>query len=329
MSGLLPSRASWRVDLHLPYRACLVGVLLLTQALVPDLLAENQILKSVVRISATNLQTQKSQRGTGFVVPEGILTAAHVIQNADHIAVHTGDGDDSVSFDAELVFQDKLLDLALLKVKDDLGRPVNLPAATMDAAFPVQPGTEVYAIGNSLGFTRTVSKGIVSASGLRRGERFLLTDALIRKGNSGGPLVNHKGEVIAMVLGTMDTAPQGQLPDQDNSPEFAYTIPAQDILDFLNERNIVFKGYIGVVGKTVRVNSGTELTNEGLEVTKVITDCGLLTGDVIVAVGETQISTQRDLIRVIRRLSPGTKVEAYILRKGQFKAQQLTIGSRS
>ena len=328
MPGLLASRAFGRRHLRLPYRGLFLGVLLVTQGLVSPLLAGNQILQSVVRINAYFVDKQQSLRGTGVVIEEGVITAAHVIEGADQINIHTGDGDDTVVYEAEVLFADKVADIALLKVKNELDAEIKLTPAVLNLEFPVQPGTEVYAIGNPLGFTRTISKGIVSASGTKRGERYLLTDALTRKGNSGGPLVNGKGEVIALVLGNMDTAPVGQLPVKDNAPEFTYTIPAADIREFIDSRAVAQKGYLGVVGKTVKMSHGMALTDEALEVTKVVTSCGLMVGDIIVSLEDTQIATQRDLIRAVRRLSPGTKVTAYLIRNGHFKRETVEITSR-
>jgi serine protease Do len=327
MSGLFPGgplRGLHRLVLN---GCLLVGFLLATQALVPDLLADNQILQSVVRISAVSYSRQQTARGTGIAVEGGVVTAAHVVQNSDSISVFTGDGDDGLAYDGEVVYSDSIVDLAFIRVLDPNKNTLTLPPAKLNADFPIQAGTEVFAIGNSLGFTRTVSKGIVSASGFHKGERYLLTDALTRKGNSGGPLINHKGEVVAIVLGSLDTAPSGQLPMKDTSPEFTYTIPVADIKGFIESRGIAKKGYLGVAGKTVKIPSPTELTDEALEITKVATSCGLQTGDILVTLEDTPISTQRQLIQAVRRLSPGTTANAYIIRNGIFKIQPVSITS--
>ena len=292
--------------------------------------AGQQILESVVRVQSITAQPRGTQRGTGIAVEGGVITAAHVIEDCieDSISVICDDGDDSVSFEAELVYKDTLLDLAFLRVKNDFGKTINLPPVKFDTKFPVQPGTEVYAIGNSLGFTRTISKGIVSASGTKSNERFLYTDALTRKGNSGGPLVDHKGEVIGMVLGSVDTAPVGQTPVNDPAPEFTYTVAAADIVEFLASKGQTGKGYLGVTGKSVSTGYGQINCDQGLEITRTTRDCGLYTGDIVFMVADTHITTNRDLIRVIRRLQPGSKVRADILRAGQFKMVELSITTK-
>jgi S1-C subfamily serine protease len=310
-------------------RSCLVSLLgvLLVTCLAPSAKAEQQILRSVVRIQAASVGLRSIQRGTGIVVEGGVITAAHVVENSapGSINILCGDGDDSVVFDGELVYKDTLMDLALLKVKNDFNKTINLPPAKFDTSFPVQPGTEVYAIGNSLGFTRTISKGIVSASGMRSNEKFLYTDALTRKGNSGGPLIDHKGEVIGMVLGSIDTAPAGQTLVKDTAPEFTYTVTAADIVDFMASKGQIWKGYLGVNGKTVNTGLNQAGCDQGLQITQTTRDCGLYTGDIVFTVADTHIVTNRDLMRLIRQLQPGTTVRADILRNGQYKIVDLSI----
>jgi S1-C subfamily serine protease len=308
---------------------CIVSLLgvLFVACLTASAKAEQQILRSVVRIQAASVGLRSIQRGSGIVVEGGVITAAHVVENSapGSINILCGDGDDSVVFDGELVYKDTLMDLALLKVKNDFNKTINLPPAKFDTSFPVQPGTEVYAIGNSLGFTRTISKGIVSASGMRSNEKFLYTDALTRKGNSGGPLIDHKGEVIGMVLGSIDTAPAGQALAKDTSPEFTYTVTAADIVDFMASKGQIWKGYLGVNGKTVNTGLNQAGCDQGLQITQTTRDCGLYTGDIVFTVADTHIVTNRDLMRLIRQLQPGTTVRADILRNGQYKIVDLSI----
>lgn len=289
--------------------------------------AEQQILKSVVRIQATTIQPRGVQRGTGIVVEGGVITAAHILEGCieDSVNIICGDGDDSVAFDGKVIYKDTLLDLAFLKVKDDFEKPVMLPPVKFDTSFPVQPGTEVYAIGNSLGFTRTISKGIVSASGTRSGEKFLYTDALTRKGNSGGPLVDHKGEVIGVVLGLIDTSPAGQPQIKDSAPEFTYTVAAADIVEFLSSKGQGGNGFLGVIGKPVFTGMGQMGCDQGFQITSTMRQCGLYTGDIVFMIEDTHITCQRDLVRVIRRMQPGAIAKADILRGGQFRKIDLSV----
>ena len=143
----------------------------------------------------------RQQRGLGsgvIVTTDGyILTNNHVVDGADDISVELTDGR---TFTAKLVGTDKPSDLALLKV-ERAG-----PAARWRSATPtrVQVGDVVLAVGNPLGVGQTVTMGIISAKGRSTGvgdgsyEDFLQTDAPINHGNSGGALVNTKGELVGI-----------------------------------------------------------------------------------------------------------------------------------
>lgn len=283
---------------------------------------ENQILPSVVRIQVVT--AAGTIRGTGFAVDGGVITAAHVVEKSNTVKILCEDGDATLVFDGDVVRKDTLKDLALLKVKDDFEKPVTLPPVKFDASFPVKPATPVYAIGNSLGFTRSISQGIVSASGKKSGERFLYSDVLTRKGNSGGPLVNHKGEVIAMTLGSIDFSLAGESKTKDTAPEFTYCIPAEDILTFLNEKPRP-NGYLGVQGTPVTTGFNQPGSDQGLQIIRTVRPCGLQVGDIVFMLSDTPITSQRDMIRVIRSLQPGTTAKADIIRNGQFHIVDVSI----
>jgi serine protease Do len=286
---------------------------------------EKQILPSVVRIQVVT--TGGTIRGTGFAVEGGVITAAHVVDKSNQVSVLCDDGDDTVVFDGDVVRKDTLLDLAFIRVKNDFEKTINLPAVKFATAFPVKPGMPVYAIGNSLGFTRTISAGIVSASGKKSGERFLYSDVLVRKGNSGGPLINFNGEVIGMTLGTIDTSLAGESRTKDTAPEFAYCIPAADIVEFLeaDKTNQKYDGFLGVIGKPVTTGYNQPGCDQGLQITRTVRSCGLQTGDIVFMLADTPITSQRDMIRVIRSLPPGTFAKADIIRNGQFKTVEVSI----
>ena len=282
---------------------------------------ENQILPSVVRIQV--ISPEKSSRGTGIAVDGGVITAAHVVDKSDLASIICDDGDDSVVFDGDVVYKDTLLDLAFIKVKNDFDKPIHLPPAVFNTQFPPAPGTPVYAIGNSLGFSRTLSTGIVSAAGTERGERFLYTDALVRKGNSGGPLVNHKGEVVAMVLGLISLTDQ----PKESSQEFAYCVSAVDVVKFLEDMKskTTKDGYLGVLGKTVSTGITLPGCDQGLQITRTVRSCGLNTGDIVLVLANVAITSQRDIVRVVRSLKPGTTAEAHILRNREYKVVQVSV----
>jgi serine protease Do len=286
---------------------------------------ENQILPSVVRIQV--ITPNGTMRGTGFAVEGGVITAAHVVEKSNEVDILCGDGDDTVAFSGDVIRKDTLLDLAFIRVKNDFDKVINLPPVKFDTSFPVNPGTPVYAIGNSLGFTRSISAGIVSASGKKSGERFLYSDVLTRKGNSGGPLVNSKGEVIAITLGTIDFNVIGEAKIKDSSPEFTYCVPASDIVGFLesHKTNRKNNAFVGVLGKSVATGLDHPGLEQALQITRTVRPCGLQPGDVVYILADQTITSQRDIVRVIRTLQPGSLVKADILRNGKFKTVNVSV----
>ena len=286
---------------------------------------ENQILPSVVRIQI--ITPNGTMRGTGFAVEGGVITAAHVVEKSNEVDILCGDGDDTVAFSGDVIRKDTLLDLAFIRVKNDFDKVINLPPVKFDTSFPVNPGMPVYAIGNSLGFTRSISAGIVSASGKKSGERFLYSDVLTRKGNSGGPLVNSKGEVIAITLGTIDFNVIGEAKIKDSSPEFTYCVPASDIVGFLesHKTNRKNNAFVGVLGKSVATGLDHPGLEQALQITRTVRPCGLQPGDVVYILADQTITSQRDIVRVIRTLQPGSLVKADILRNGKFKTVNVSV----
>ena len=299
-----------------------VGLFAIVLSSVSQVRSENQILPSVVRIQVVT--AAGTIRGTGFAVEGGVITAAHVVDKSNTVKILCEDGDDTVVFDGDVVRKDTLKDLAFIRVKNDFEKIVELPPVKFDASFPVKPATPVYAIGNSLGFTRSISQGIVSASGKKSGERFLFSDVLTRKGNSGGPLVNQKGEVIAMTLGSIDFSLAGESRAKDPAPEFTYCIPAEDILKFLGEQSSP-NGYLGVVGTPVTTGYNQPGCDQGLQIIRTVRPCGLQAGDIVFMLSDTPITSQRDMIRVIRSLQPGTTAKADIIRNGQFHTVDVSV----
>jgi len=286
---------------------------------------ERQILPSVVRVQV--ITPNGTMRGTGFAVEGGIVTAAHVVEKSNEVDILCGDGDDTVAFSGDVIRKDTLLDLAFIRVKNDFDKVIDLPPVKFDTSFPVNPGTPVYAIGNSLGFTRSTSAGIVSASGKKSGERFLYSDVLTRKGNSGGPLVNSKGEVIAITLGTIDFNVIGEAKIKDTNPEFTYCVPAADIVEFLesHKTNRKNNAFVGVLGKSVTTGLDHPGLEQALQITRTVRPCGLQAGDIVYLLADQPITSQRDIVRVIRTLQPGTLVKADILRNGKFETINVSV----
>ena len=142
-------------------------------------------------------ERRASSLGSGFIIKENgtVITNNHVIANAEDILIRVGDKE----YEAEVLGADPYMDLAVLKMKTkDKFKPVDFGDSNK-----ARVGDWVVAIGNPFGLGGTVTSGIISARnrqiGLTRYEDFIQTDASINQGNSGGPLFNLKGEVIALI----------------------------------------------------------------------------------------------------------------------------------
>ena len=286
----------------------------------------NSLLDSTVRIRVMNPATLLSSTGTGVAVENGlILSAAHILGKGGEIEILIGNGDAAESFEGKVEAVDQILDLCLIRVVDAFEKKVSLPPVKILADFPVPVGSRVYAVGNPLGYTLTVSEGIVSACGVDKGEKFLLTDALIKSGNSGGPLVNQRGELIGLVLSIVEA--QGARGDAGRS--YGSVIPSIDIQQFLSNPRAPQDGWLGVSGRTVVTGFGNLAASEGFEVQKVLRpECGLQVGDILMMIEDNPIVGCRNLILAVRTKAPGTRLKAFVLRKGVFKELEILVGTK-
>jgi len=259
--------------------------------------------------------------GSGFIIdPQGhILTNHHVIGGADRIMVKLSNGRE---YPAEVVGSDPQTDIALLQLKTD----DKLPApVTLGDSDTLRVGEWVLAIGNPLALDLSVSSGIISALGradvgIEDYEDFIQTDAAINVGNSGGPLVNLKGEVVGI-----NTAIASRGGGNDG---IGFAIPINSAKwiskQFLTTGKIT-RGFLGVgiqsvspeLADTFHVQPG-----EGVLVRQVMPGsaaekAGVQRGDVILKVGDKQITGVRMLRYTISQRPPGEKVELLISRAGK------------
>jgi len=313
---------SWPVHMRV-FICCVLSVSGLASPLV--LGGQQSLLESTVRVRVVNIHSTTVSFGAGVAVEEGlILTAAHVVGKGGDVEILVGNGDDTESFDGKVERIDPLLDLCLVRVVDAFEKKANIPAVKIATQFPVATGTKVFAIGNPLGFTLTVSQGVVSASGVNRGEKFLLTDALVKSGNSGGPLVNEQGELLGVVISSVEA--QGV--KEDSTRSYGNVLPSETIKAFLSQSGVKNEGVLGVMGKTVSTGFGNLAASEGLKIEKVIRpESGLRVGDVLMMVEETPVSTMKSLVALVRPVKPGTTLKGYVLRQGMFKEVTMCIGS--
>jgi S1-C subfamily serine protease len=263
--------------------------------------------------------SQRAGSGSGFVfTPDGfILTNSHVVHGADRIAVTFADG---ATFDADLVGDDPGTDLAVVRVSS----PRSLPCVTLGESGRIRVGQLAIAIGNPYGFQCTVTAGVVSALGrsLRtEGGRLIhsviQTDAALNPGNSGGPLVNSRGEVIGVNTAIIAVA-QGIC--------FATAIDtAKWVVGQLLRHGKVRRAYIGVSGanaplprRTVRFHqlareSGMRV--EGVEKGSPAHRADVTSGDIIVALDGTPVAGVDDLHRMLDAGRIGTEVMVTVLRR--------------
>lgn len=268
--------------------------------------------------------------GTGIVASEDghILTNAHVIQGAQQIEVLLNDGE---RVPAEVVGADVHTDLAVLKV-DASG----LQPAPLGDSDILRVGEQVIAVGHALALPGgpTVTKGIVSAldRSIRAGEAVLQnliqTDAAINLGNSGGALVNGKGNVVGI-----NTAIAG------NAQNIGFAIaitPARDVFEQLISTGKVVHAFLGVQMLTLSPAIATEL---GLDVERGVLidrvepgspaqEAGLEDGDVIVEIGGEEVTEAVDVQREVSARDPGDSIEVVVVRGSERVTVEAVLTER-
>ncbi len=267
--------------------------------------------------------------GSGFVVdPNGlIVTNYHVVEDADEIRVDFGDRD----YLAEVVGIDPETDLALIRI--DAGE--DLPALPLGDSDVVRPGEWVMAIGSPGGLENSVTVGVVSAKGRRvpigddaSFANYIQTDAAINFGNSGGPLVNLRGEVIGI-----NTAVNY------GSENIGFAVPANTlarILPQLRDEGRVRRGYLGINITELNYRAaeayGLE-PGEGIFVADVNEDtpaerAGLKPEDILLKVDGRRLTETRELIDYVSDLGPEGAVELEVLRDGERFDLRIELAER-
>ena len=264
--------------------------------------------------------------GSGFVIESDgyIVTNNHVVEGAGEVTVRFPDDRE---FEATVVGADAPTDLALLKIgAEDLPE---LPFGDSDA---IRVGEDVLALGNPFGLGGTVTRGIVSALGrdINAGPyvNFIQTDAAINRGNSGGPLVNLKGEVIG--VNTAIYSPNG------GSVGVGFSVPAnvvKTVVADLREDGEVERGWLGVSIQTVTPDIAEALgldEAKGALVADVFdgspAETSLRSGDVIVAFDGKPVDSSRDLPQLVASAGPGETVTVGVTRDGGSQEVEVTLG---
>ena len=259
-----------------------------------------------------------------IVDPEGYLvTNYHVVMEAKEIRVQLGDGRIT---EPVIVGVDAETDLALLKV--DVGP---LPAIKFGDSTVLRIGDVVLAIGNPYGLTTSVTQGIVSATGrgllnLVTFENFIQTDAAINAGNSGGALINSRGELVGI-----NTAVLAQDPGTEG---IGFAIPVdlvRGVIDQIKQNGRVVRGYIGLVPDdltntermAIGIESGTGILLVDVYEGGPAASAGLQEGDVIIEMNGEPIYSQRQALLISAGTRPGDRVEVVAMRNGERFATTL------
>ncbi len=255
--------------------------------------------------------------GSAVVIDqEGYLvTNWHVIQGADEIRVQLADGRVAVP---EIVGSDPETELALLKI--DLP---DLPSIELGRSDELRVGEVVLAIGNSLGLSQTVTMGIVSATG--RGqlnvavfEDFIQTDAAINIGNSGGALVNSRGQLVGVNTAVTSSASRDQAPPEG----IGFAIPVnlvRGVMAQLIEHGRVIRGYLGVEVTDLSSRDAAVRGIDGsavrvLSVTGPAETAGLRPGDVLTHVAGQRVFNRQQAMNIVASTQPGERIEVRAIR---------------
>lgn len=297
-----------------------------------------------------NPQVPSQALGSGFVVDKAghIVTNYHVIEGADEIRVSFSNQD---TVEAQLVGSDPSTDLAVLRVDTSASALTPLPLGDSDK---VEVGDPVVAIGNPFGLDRTATSGIVSA--LQRlitaPNRFTIdhviqTDAPINHGNSGGPLLNSRGQVI----GVNTQIETGGVPNSGNVG-IGFSVPSNTVKDVVAQimrTGRVDHAYLGISGQAVNsvvADTYNLPVAKGVLVESVTSESGagkaglkggetevvvagetyVLGGDIIVAFDGKQISSIEQLRDAIAGHKPGNKVKLVIYRDAKKTGVTVTLG---
>ena len=270
---------------------------------------------------------ERQSLGSGFIISDDgyILTNAHVVDGADEILVRLNDRRELA---AELVGSDERTDVALLKVDADA-----LPTLKLGDSDVLRVGEWVAAIGSPFGFDHSVTAGIVSAIDrtLPRDAYvpFIQTDVAINPGNSGGPLFNLDGEVVG-INSQIFTRSGGFM-------GLSFAIPinvAMDVADQLRDDGQVRRGWLGVmiqpVSRDLAESFGMESPSGALiadlDPEGPAAEGGLQAGDVILEVDGSRVHDSSTLPRLIGRTAPGSEVALELMRDGERRQLQVTVG---
>ncbi len=310
--------------------------------------AAQAILPSVVTIAASS--SSQSSTGSGVIIRQDgyILTNNHVVSDATQGGSLRVTIQDGKSYSAKIVGTDPSSDLAVVKI-DATG----LKPTTFGDSDALAVGELVVAVGSPLGLSGTVTSGIVSAEHrpVRTGDSTvqdsnavldaIQTDAPINPGNSGGPLVNSKGELVGInsAIATVGSGGGGfgsQQEQQSGNIGVGFAIPsnyAQTIAEELIGKGSATHPYLGVSASTAGANSDPTGDGTGAAIRQLVGNgpaqqAGLQSGDIIIKLGDRQITSVDGLIAAVRSHPVGSKVTVTYTRNGQTHTADITLAAQ-
>jgi len=273
--------------------------------------------------------------GSGVIIsPDGyIVTNNHVVQDASKIEIVLND---KRSYEGTIVGTDPSTDLAVVRIKE-----TNLPFLTYGNSDEVQIGEWVLAVGNPFNLTSTVTAGIVSAKarninilGTPDGtsiESFIQTDAAVNRGNSGGSMVNTRGELVGI---------NAEIESGNGFyAGYSFAIPVNivkkvvgDLIDYRE----VQRGFLGVSIRDIDSKFAEEQSMKelrGVYVSEVndgsaAKEAGIVKGDVITSINKITVNSTSELLGQVSRYRPGEKIEVGVSRKGEEKTFKVILRNR-
>ena len=267
--------------------------------------------------------------GSGVIVSDKgyIITNYHVVADADQVIVALQDGR---LFNSQLIGKDKRTDLAVLQITD-----TNLPVIPLNRNYQADIGDVVLAIGNPYNLGQTTTFGIISATGRAalsadRTQGLIQTDAAINRGNSGGALVNTRGELVGINTASFQQATE--LETYGISFAIPYAL-ADKIMRRLIADGQVIRGYIGIDGRDVNPAMARLMNADNINGILVLgvapnspgEKAGIITQDIITSIDGKSVINRQNVTDIVTELRPETEVDVDIIRKGKAKTIKVTI----
>lgn len=289
-----------------------------------------------------NQQKEKVQMGLGsgvIIDKRGyILTNHHVIKGASSIEVKLSD---DRTVEAKIVGSDSQTDLAILKVELK-----DLPVIKFGTSAKLKVGDVVLAIGNPLGFSKTVTQGIVSAIGSvsertsSQGgifgnkpllDKLIQTDASINPGNSGGALVDAYGNIVGINVAIISQT--------GGSQGIGFAIPidlAREVMDEIIETGHIARGFIGTmlmpINDEIRASINFEDKNgiyvQGTYRNSPAQKAGILPGDIITKINDKGVTSPKEAVQIVAELKPGKQYPVEVFRHGDYLSLSVIMGQR-